>query len=65
MANDKLFFWKDKSGRGFASPMTEQDLREWETEDTDWNGKTLTEFLEEAEVGENWENAANEITRTV
>lgn len=61
----KLFFWRDKSGRGFAGTFSEADIRPcFEADDTDWDGKQWQEYLEEAEVGDVWENAANEVTRT-
>jgi hypothetical protein len=61
----KLFFWQDKSGRGFAGTFSKADIKDsFEPTDTDWNGKEWQVFLEEAEVGDKWENAANEVTRT-
>ena len=61
----KKFFWKDTSGRGFTNTFTEKDLAKIfkEEEDTNWDGETASEWAEEAEVGDKWLNAANEITR--
>jgi hypothetical protein len=62
---DKLFFWRDKSGRGFASPFSEPDLKEaFNDDDESWDGETISQWVETAEVGDKWENAANEVTRT-
>lgn len=64
--SNKLFFWKDKSGRGFASPFSEPGLIETFDDDTSWDGETIKEWLEgDPDVGDRWENAANEVTRTV
>lgn len=62
---NKLFFWQDKSGRGFAGTFSTADIRDsFDRNRQDWNGKQWSEFLEEAEVGDKWEDAANEVTRT-
>jgi hypothetical protein len=60
----KLFFWRDKSGGGGAGVFTDEDLKEWDTDEMDWGGVSLRDYLDEAEVGDKWENAANKITRT-
>lgn len=63
----KLFFWRDKSGRRGAAPQTEDDLKQselYKDGDNDWNGRTLEEFIDQSEVGDQWEDNANEITRT-
>lgn len=53
--------WRDKSGRGYSNnKLTETDLLQWENEE-DWNGNLLHEFAHDAEEGDKWENAANEI----
>lgn len=63
---NKLFFWKDKSGRGFAGSYSEADIKDsFDADRADWNGKEWLEYLEDAEVGDKWEDAANEIVRTV
>lgn len=59
----KEFFYKDKSGRGYKGTFSLQSMLDWEDEE-DWNGKSLHEFLKEAEEGDEWENAANKITCT-
>jgi len=60
----KKFFWKDKSGRGFTNnSMNLDDLLKLEN-DTDWNGDELHEWAENADEGDKWEDAANEITCT-
>lgn len=65
---EKEFFWKDKSGRDMNNTFTGKDLKmpAWKEErkTKDWNGKSLANFINTAEVGDEWENAANKITRT-
>jgi hypothetical protein len=72
--NKKLFFWKDKSGRGFTNTFDSEIalINAFEGDDEndeygfarDWDGRTINDFAESAEVGDKWENAANEVTRT-
>lgn len=59
----KEFFYKDKSGRDYKGTFTAAELLAWENEE-DWNGKSLHEFLNEAEEGDEWENASDKITCT-
>lgn len=55
----KKFLWKDKSGRGISSILTDKDLLRMEDEE-DWNSKSLHEFVEDSETGDVWEDHANE-----
>lgn len=59
----KEFFYKDKSGRGYKGTFTMEQLLTWEN-DENWDGTPLHEFLEEAEEGDEWENASDKITCT-
>ncbi len=68
MSKTKKFFWKDKSGRDFSNTLTEKELikaftnKEGE-DDTSDDGETITEWLENADEGDVWQNAANHVTR--
>jgi hypothetical protein len=57
---NKMFFWKDKSGRGFIATLQSEDVLGLENEE-DWNGELLHEWVEECEAGDRWENRVSEI----
>jgi hypothetical protein len=59
---DILFFWKDKSGRGFSNQITLDTISGIENE-TNWDGEDLKEWAENAEIGDGWENATDKYTR--
>lgn len=60
---ERRFFYKDKSGRGFTnSKMTFSDLIKI-TDETDYDDVPLPEFAESADVGDEFENNAISITR--
>lgn len=64
--DEKEFFWKDKSGRGFTNTFTLEDFRQedaWDDETND-DGVDVKSWAEGAEVGDVWRNDTNEITRT-
>lgn len=66
---EKNFFWQDKSGRGFNNNLNEENLiaalRIGEQEDTSYDDQPISEWAEEAEVGDVWENNTNKVTRTL
>ncbi len=55
----KLFLYRDKTGRGIKETLTAQQLKTWK--ERNYDGETLTEWLQECEEGDKWENAATEI----
>lgn len=63
-----LFFWKDKTGRGFTAADVELGtiLSSVDEDDpaTDYDGTPLQEWAAEAEVGDEWENATDHYIRT-
>lgn len=59
----KKFFWKDKSGRGFSSKMKLKEILQLDNQ-RDWNDNRLHQWAKDAEVGDKWEDAANEFTCT-
>lgn len=62
----KKYFWKDKTGRDFTNTFSQTALigAFSEEEDTNYDGETITEWLEmEPEVGEEWENETSKVTR--
>ena len=65
LSNEKEFMVKDKTGRGFVSTLDESDLLErWDLEEQDDYDVTLGEFIDEAEIGDEWETRDTKITRT-
>lgn len=52
----KKFLYKDKSGRGFTSTLTETDILEMEDE-YDWSDQSLHDFVEDSTTGDEWETA--------
>lgn len=57
---EKYFMWKDKTGRGFVNNKLElQDILSGEDEEN-WNGDSLKEWAEFAEVGDEWENSTDQ-----
>ena len=64
----KSFLWVDKSGSGRPSiPHTYESLLlvndKEEPSNLNYDGLVLSEWVEEAEVGEEWENAAEKYIR--
>jgi hypothetical protein len=57
----KTFFWKDKTGRGYTSTLTETDLLEMENEH-DWNDEPLHDFATEANPGDVWQDSSQIFT---
>ena len=55
----KLFFWKDKSGRGDTATDIPLDNILLMENDTNWDGDELHEWTENAEQGDEWENASD------
>lgn len=53
----KQFFWKDKTGRGFSNTLTLEDLMDMD--ETNWDGDEIAEWAEEAEEGDEFENATD------
>ena len=61
---DGKFLWKDKSGRDFTNTLTADELVNAFDSEENYHGETMSDWLsEEPEVGDRWENAANEVTR--
>ncbi len=61
---DKLFFWKDKSGGGRTNTFTTiSGLIKAFTGEKSWDDESIRTWVQTAEVGDKWENAANEVTR--
>ena len=64
------YLWKDKTGRGFANTFTEKEIFELSengalSDEYSWDGDSLKEWLDNGpEIGDQWENAANIITKT-
>lgn len=63
--DEKEFFWRDLSGRGFTNTFTFEELKKWDDEDEDMgdDGELVCDWIETADVGDRWRNSANEITR--
>lgn len=59
----KRFFWKDKSGRGFPNTFNQTGVKKSFTGEQSWQGESAYSFALNADVGDEWENAANKITR--
>lgn len=59
----KKFLWVDKSGGGRRAPMLLEDLLKMDDAENpdhvNWDGDTLAEWAENAEEGDDWQNAAN------
>lgn len=58
----KRFFWKDKTGRGYTNTFAWENLKDDE-DTTNWDGKSLSDWCSEAEIGEEFENAEEKYTR--
>jgi len=56
MNNEKLFYWKDLSGRGFKANNLTVDIIKESDDVTNWNGEALHEWATEAEEGDEWAN---------
>ena len=63
---EKNFFIKDLSGRGYTANLSDEDLRSgWDLEEVDdYSEISLGEFIDTAEVGDNWSTNSIKITRT-
>lgn len=65
---NKLFFWKDKSGRGGANYVTLTDIEQWQqsAEETkvNYDDERVVPWARNAEVGDEWENASDHFTCT-
>jgi hypothetical protein len=58
----KIFLWKDKSGRDFRNTLTEEELIIAFQDDTNYDGETISEWLDNNPIiGDEWENEANKI----
>lgn len=57
------YFWKDKSGRGFTNTFTKSDLVKAFAGTRSWHGEAISTWANRADVGDEWENAANKVTR--
>jgi len=55
---NKRFSWKDKTGRGFKAKFTLSDMLS-SSDDVNWDNVSLHEWAENAEEGDEWENAAS------
>lgn len=55
----KIFFYKDKTGRGIKGHFSEEEIREWDQDEMNWDGDSLAEFIESAEKSDEWENASD------
>lgn len=62
-AMDNQYFWKDKSGRGFTNTFDLDEIVRTFRHDRNYDGDTIQEWLETAEVGDEWENRTDQITR--
>lgn len=62
MTKTKKFFWKDKSGRGFSNTWTLTELKKAMAGERS-DDQAASTWAKEAEVGDEWSNSANKITR--
>lgn len=60
----KEFFWKDKSGRGSSNTWSLSQLKKAMAGQRSDDDVAASTWAKDAEVGDTWRNAANEITRT-
>lgn len=62
---EKNFLVQDLSGRGYANTLSETDLRDrWDLEQLDDDEDiTLGDFIETAELGDEWQEFTVKITR--
>lgn len=61
---EKIYFWQDKTGRGFTNNLPAEHIRRtWDKEEVDWNGDSVIIFIDDAEVGDVWENSEQRLTR--
>ena len=58
------FFWKDKTGRGFTQVFNQSEVKRSFQGERSWHGEAASTWARRSTVGDKWENAANEITRT-
>jgi hypothetical protein len=63
--NNKRFFWRDKTGRDFTCNFNESELLgAIDENDTNDDGITIREWLlDEVEVGDEWKNRTQLVTR--
>jgi hypothetical protein len=58
----KKFLYKDKSGRGFTNTFDLAGLKKAFKGERSWDDELASTWAKDAEAGDRWENAANEIT---
>lgn len=56
----KTFFWKCKTGRGYTAELDMDIINNPTLEpEHSWNGELLTDWTQDAEEGDVWENASD------
>lgn len=66
MNNNKAFFYKDKSGRGYNGTFRTENILIIVGEDVlDWNDQHIQDYTDEAEIGDTWETETKLITRVL
>lgn len=60
---NRLFLFKDKSGRGISSKLTQDQVMSWDKENIDFTDKLIHEFAQESEVGDVWESRTAKLIR--
>ena len=66
MNNLILFYWKDRTGRGFTGDMSLNNILEGQEDEDEvnWDGEQLHEWARNASIGDVWENASDYYIRT-
>ena len=59
------YLWKDKSGRGLKNSFNKSNLIKALSGTRSWHGEAISTWANRADVGDEWENAANKVIRTV
>ena len=59
---DEIFQYIDKSGRGVKSKLSAVEILNFSDEEN-WDGESLHEWVKEATEGDEWENAASKYVR--
>jgi len=59
----KKFLWTDKSGRGITNTFNQTEVKKNFRGEFSWQGVSAYYYALDAEVGEEWENAAHKIVR--
>lgn len=57
------YFWQDKSGRGFSNTLNKSNLVKALSGTRSWHGEAISTWANRADVGDEWENATDKITR--